>query len=76
MKFIKIKSPRETWGPGFDEKVLPGGRNLTKFENLPQGCGGIRQAHALVDLLLVAKVSFKNQKSFGFLSQIVLQRKL
>ena len=47
---------------------------MTKFENLPQGCGG--KAHALVDLLLVAKVSFENQKSFGFLSQIVLQRKL
>ena len=81
MKFIKIKGPRETRGLRFDEKSLPAGRNLTKFDNLPQGCGGynawpIRQACALVDLLLVAKVSFENQKSFGFFSQIVLQRNL
>ena len=40
VKFIQIRSPRETQGPGFDEKVLPGGRNLSKLENLRQGYGG------------------------------------
>ena len=35
MKFIKIKSPRESRGPGFDEKFLPRGWDLTNFENLP-----------------------------------------
>ena len=41
VKFIKIKGTRETQGPGFDEKFLPGGRNLTKLENLRQGYGGM-----------------------------------
>ena len=42
VKFITIKSARETKGPGFDEKFLPGGGNLTKLElNLRQGCGGM-----------------------------------
>ena len=40
VKFIKIKGPRETQGPESDENVLLGGRNLTKLENLHQGCGG------------------------------------
>ena len=35
------KGPRETQGPGFDEKFLPGGRNLTKLDNLRQGFGGM-----------------------------------
>ena len=56
VKFIKIKGPRETQGPGFDEKFLPGGRNLTTLENLRQGYGGfnswkMRQARALLGLL-------------------------
>ena len=41
VKFIKIKGLRETQGPGFDEKFLPGGRNLEKLENLHQGKGGV-----------------------------------
>ena len=56
VKFIKIKGPRETQGPGFDEKFLPGGRNLTKLENLRQGYGGcnawkMRHACTLLGLL-------------------------
>ena len=41
VKFIKIKGPRKAQGPEFDEKFLPGGRNLTKLENLRQSCGGM-----------------------------------
>ena len=58
VKFIKIKGPWETQGSGFDEKCLPRGRNLTKLENLRQGCGGcnawkMRHARALLGLLLL-----------------------
>ena len=56
VKFIKIKGPRETQGPGFDEKFLPRGRNLTKLDNLRQGFGGcnawkMRHTRALSVLL-------------------------
>ena len=35
MEFIEIKGSRESQGPGFDEKFLPEGWNLTNDENLP-----------------------------------------
>ena len=58
VEFIKIKGPRETQGPRFDEKFLPRGRNLTKLENLRQGCGAcntwkMRHARALLGSLLL-----------------------
>ena len=35
MKFIKIRGPRQSRDPGFDEKFLQGGWDLTNLENLP-----------------------------------------
>ena len=37
----EIYQNKGTQGRGFDEKFLPGGRNLTKLDNLHQGCGGM-----------------------------------
>ena len=34
------KGPKEIQGPRFDERLLPGGRDLTNLENLPQGFEG------------------------------------
>ena len=38
VKFIKIKGPRETQKPDL-AKIFTGRPELTKLENLPQGCG-------------------------------------
>ena len=50
VKFIKIKGPREIQGSGFDEKILPGGGNLTKFEiicaRVAGGCNAWKMRHA------------------------------
>ena len=58
MKFIKIKGPRETRGPGFEGKIFTGRPEFDKVGGIGWK---IRQLRALVDVLLVAKVSFENQ---------------
>ena len=77
MKFIKVKDPGETRGPGFNEKFLPGG--ILKICPRVTGGGGGRirlekTAGPCFGWFIISGKSalFENQKSFGFLSQIIL----